>query len=196
MVNGTRLPGIEGRRDAARRPRADGRRDRTTGRDGIVARGLVADDALLEAGIMVQSYDWEGALDACSRVLRVDPDHVGALEVQAQALWFGGRFSDVVRVTTRLLHLNPYEPGYRYTRGMANLSLGDLAGASVDFQNAIEQSKDASFRAQVSSALEAVLNWMGRAGREDMQDPATVLAVGATMPNRGVQPFLRPLRPN
>lgn len=99
----------------------------------------------------------------CRQVLQSDPDHLGALEVLAQAQWFGGQFEDVIRTTSRLLRLNPLEPGYRYTRGMALMSRGDLAQAIEDFRYALTQSKNADFRAQVASSLDAAEQWLEQA---------------------------------
>ncbi|MCH8978189.1 MAG: hypothetical protein IH945_02970 [Armatimonadetes bacterium] len=106
--------------------------------------------------MMLQTYDWQGALDSCRKVLAQDPDHLGALEVTAQALWFAGEFEDVIRTTNHLLKLNPLEPGYRYTRGMAQMSVGQLAHAADDFRQAILQSDDPRFLSQVRNALTAI----------------------------------------
>jgi tetratricopeptide (TPR) repeat protein len=105
---------------------------------------------------MLQSYDWKGALESCREVLEHDPDHLGALEVSAQALWFAGRYPEVVETTNRLLKLNPLEPGYRYTRGMALMSMGHLTRAAEDFRQAIQQSNDPRFILQVQGALVAI----------------------------------------
>jgi len=115
-----------------------------------------APDADYLARTMLQAYDWQGALESCREVLDKDPDHLGALEVTAQALWYAGRYEEVVRTTNRLLKLNPLEPGYRYTRGMAHMSVGRLNDAARDFQQAIVQSNDPRFLAQVRSALFAI----------------------------------------
>lgn len=115
-----------------------------------------APDADYLARTMLQTYDWQGALDSCREVLKQDPDHLGALEVAAQALWFAGEFEDVIRTTNHLLKLNPLEPGYRYTRGMAQMSVGELAAAADDFRQALLQSDDARFLSQVRNALTAI----------------------------------------
>ncbi len=93
-------------------------------------------------------------------VLQKDPEHLGALEVLAQAQWFGGQFKEVIQTTSRLLRLNPHEPGYRYTRGMSYMSGGDLLMAAEDFRCAIGQSRDPRFQAQVASSLDAVELWL------------------------------------
>lgn len=113
----------------------------------------IADSA---ARTMLQSYDWKGALESCREVLKHDPDHLGALEVTAQALWFAGNYEEVVRTTNRLLQLNPLEPGYRYTRGMALMSMGQLVRAADDFRQAINQSNNPRFIVQVQASLTAI----------------------------------------
>jgi tetratricopeptide (TPR) repeat protein len=105
---------------------------------------------------MLHSYDWKGALESCREVLKHDPDHLGALEVTAQALWFAGDYEEVVRTTNRLLQLNPLEPGYRYTRGMALMSMGQLVRAADDFRQAINQSNNPRFIVQVQASLTAI----------------------------------------
>jgi tetratricopeptide (TPR) repeat protein len=105
-------------------------------------------------------YDWEGAMESCQMVLRDDPDHLGALEILAQGQWFLGQYQAVIATTSHLLRLNPSEPGYRYTRGMAHLSRGELTRAQEDFLAAIAQSQDEAFRRQVAHSLAAVEQWM------------------------------------
>ncbi len=113
--------------------------------------------------------DWKGTLESCKKVLEHDPEHIGALEISAQALWFEGRYDEVVKTTTRLLMLNPDEPGYRYTRGMALMSMGRLTQATNDFRQALAQSKDQRFLAQVRNALivieEFQSGWVGHRQR-------------------------------
>lgn len=108
----------------------------------------------------MQVYDWQDTLKTCQRTLQIDPDHLGALETLAQAQWFGGQFDAVISTTSRLLRLNPSEPGYRYTRGMAHLSKGSLALASEDFRTALAQSDNVEFKEQVAHSLHILEKWM------------------------------------
>ncbi|MBX3096145.1 MAG: hypothetical protein KF812_04730 [Fimbriimonadaceae bacterium] len=112
-----------------------------------------------EARRQLQNYNWSAALASCNEILALDPDHLGALEVKAQALWFGGQYDGVVAVTTHLLRLNPSEPGYRYTRGMANLSRGHFQDSRRDFEYAINQSDNEGFRSQVRDAMDSLCAW-------------------------------------
>jgi tetratricopeptide (TPR) repeat protein len=124
----------------------------------------------------LRTYNWENALESCEEVLKNDPEHVGALEVMAQALWFGGKFDQVIRTTSRLLLLNPLEPGYRYTRGMAYLSEGALTLAAEDFRLAIKQTNDPEFREQVANALKAVVDW--QVAPADLQLSRSIMSRG------------------
>lgn len=119
---------------------------------------------------MMQSFDWRGALEMCNEVLQDDPDHLGALETLAKAQWLGGQYKEVIHTTNHLLRLNPHEPGYRYTRGMALMSIGQLRRSADDLRFAFAQSKDIAFRDQVGSALQAVELWLSEepvAGKGD-----------------------------
>lgn len=106
--------------------------------------------------IDMTDHDWQGAYSASMEVLKKDPSHVGALETLAQAQWHRGDFDEVVKTTTRLLQLNPYEPGYRFTRGMARMTQGRLDLAAEDFRQAIAQSEDPGFVDQVKNSLVAL----------------------------------------
>lgn len=109
---------------------------------------------------MNYGFDWQDALRTCGEVLQNDPDHLGALETLAKAQWLGGQYKEVVATTNRLLRLNPHEPGYRFTRGMAYLSLGQLHRSAEDLRRAYVQSGNAAFKSQVASALDAVELWL------------------------------------
>lgn len=122
-------------------------------------RAMVWESGILDS--MVQSFDWRGAMEMCREVLQDDPDHLGALETLVKAQWLAGQYQDVIHTAGRLLRLNPYEPGYRYTRGMAYMSIGLLRRSAEDFELAYAQSRDAAFRSQVASALQAVELWLG-----------------------------------
>lgn len=127
---------------------------------------------------MVQMEDWRAAIETSRRILQADPDNLGALETLARAEWFGGDYDAVISTTSRLLRLNPLEPGYRYTRGMAHLGKGELSRAYADFTTAIAQSGDEEFKAHVASSLDAVERWMS----DRAADRATRFSSAAVTP--------------
>lgn len=124
---------------------------------------------------MMQSFDWRGALEMCHAVLQDDPDHLGALETLAKAQWLGGQYKEVIHTINHLLRLNPHEPGYRYTRGMAYMSMGQLRRSVDDLRLAFSQSKDLNFRSQVGSALEAVELWLSEEPSKCMGDGISLI---------------------
>lgn len=137
----------------------------------------------------LKGHDWDGTLADCEEVLREDPGHLGALEVMAQAQWFAGEFDAVIKTTTKLLRINPLEPGYRYTRGMALLSRGELMKAADDFRRALEQSEIPGFRAQVSEALDAVEIWIAERGVRPVERPASAPVAGFVRNSGSAYPY-------
>ena len=111
------------------------------------------------------SHVCHGELENCRQILEKDPNHLGALEISAQALWYEENFEEVIKITTRLIRLNPHEPGYRYTRGMAHLSVKNLRQAETDFKQALVQSQDFQFCQQVRRSLSALEIWIEESNR-------------------------------
>lgn len=79
---------------------------------------------LCQADAALAEKRWERAATLTARILRRDAKHVGALEVAAKAHWGKGDHQEVVRITERLIRLNPFEPGYHSLRGAALQGLG------------------------------------------------------------------------
>lgn len=71
-------------------------------------------------------------------ILRVDANHLAALETYAKALWSAGRYEQVVAATDKLLSLNPYEPGYHALRGAALHALGRYGEACESYDRSSE----------------------------------------------------------
>ena len=90
---------------------------------------------------------WERAATLTSRILKRDPKHVGALEVSAKAQWGMARHAAVLRTTERLIHLNPYEPGYHSLRGAALQALGRLREAMNCYRRSLEMGGEANAEA-------------------------------------------------
>lgn len=127
---------------------------------------------------MSHGSDWKATLASCQETLEKDPDHLGALETLAQAQWFICKYDDVISTTSRLLRLNPSEPGYRYTRGMAHLSKGELSLAVEDFNFAISLSNNEDFKRQVAVSLQAVEKWMFEGSARTSRFSAGLLGAG------------------
>lgn len=94
--------------------------------------------SLQEAERLLRLGEPEQALRRVRLVLRRDPDHLGALELMAKALWAVGQLEEVVLCSRRLESLYPYEPGYFVTEGEALRELGRLEEARAAFRRAEE----------------------------------------------------------
>lgn len=85
--------------------------------------------------------------------LRRDPDHVGHLEELAKLLWSAQDYKEAVQIATRLLRLNPYEPGYRYLRGLSHVALGNFTNGVQDLRDAHAQTPDESLKREIERTL-------------------------------------------
>lgn len=114
-----------------------------------MASGGKANDwrSLKEAERLLRLGEPEQALRHARSVLRRDPDHLGALELLAKALWAVGQLEEVVVCSRRLESLYPYEPGYFVTEGEALRELGRLEEAKAAFRRADETMRLASDQA-------------------------------------------------
>jgi tetratricopeptide (TPR) repeat protein len=80
---------------------------------------------------------WPEARSEAAEILRHDPDHVGALEVLAKALWQGAEFSPLLEVLRRLIRLNPYEPGYFSLQGAVLQAIGRYGEAVEAYERSL-----------------------------------------------------------
>lgn len=71
------------------------------------------------------------ALALANSILENDPEHLGALEVQAQALWKSKDYRGALGVANRLIGIYPYERGYFEFRAGCLEAMGHLAKASA-----------------------------------------------------------------
>lgn len=90
-------------------------------------------------------HEFDEAATLVQTVLAETHDHLGALEVQARLLWKQEDFKALVQTTTKLIALNPFEPGYYGLRGMALRALGLYGEAAKSLSrdpNATQQLAD------------------------------------------------------
>lgn len=87
---------------------------------------------------LLRMGDPEGAAACARRVAARDPEHLGALELLAKALWLLGDLEEVVRCARQLSSLFPYEPGYFVMEAEALSELGRHEEAKVARRRANE----------------------------------------------------------
>jgi len=144
---------------------------------------FLADEAvrLFDAGDLVQ------ARKVLNRCLRRDPDHVGALELQARLQWRCGELEHLLSTLSRLLELNPYEPGYHYLRGSALQCQGRFGEALTSYARCKHMGSSAHAK-DAEEAIEALrecqLQALGQLLRDDLvfrshyaQDPQAACAM-------------------
>ena len=107
---------------------------------GEVLRRRKAALHVSKAELHLAKNEIEQASAFVQSVLSDSCDHLGALELQARLLWKQQDFKALVRITDRLITLNPFEPGYHGLRGMALRALG-LYGEAA---KALERDPNAS----------------------------------------------------
>lgn len=97
---------------------------------GAVATALRRADSALKMG------NAQEAVRTIQPVLDQDPTHVGALEILAKAQWSLNQHELVLATLSRLLQINPYEPGYHVLRGNSLRNLGRYGDAVRSFVRA------------------------------------------------------------
>lgn len=88
------------------------------------------------ADLALRCGNYKEAAGLAQKIVHADPTNVGALETLAKALWQTGAHEEVLGVVTRLISLNPYEPGYHTLRGAALQCLGRYGDSVRAFNRA------------------------------------------------------------
>jgi len=108
---------------------------------------------LARAEYLLSAGDPENAILASRGILRGDPEHLGALEVLAKALWQLSRYDELLVALESMVRLNPYEPGYHGLRGAVYQALGRTGEAIKSFTRAGADSETAN------AAIEELRDW-------------------------------------
>jgi tetratricopeptide (TPR) repeat protein len=66
-----------------------------------------------------------------------DPEHLGAMEALAKALWHSRDFDSLTTLIDRLLAMNPYEPGYHALRGSVLYAKGQYAQSLESYERSL-----------------------------------------------------------
>ncbi|HRI44820.1 MAG TPA: hypothetical protein PLL78_12805 [Fimbriimonadaceae bacterium] len=115
------------------------------------AGGPACSDPLSQASSSLENGDWRSALRFAHKALRGRRDALPILEVLARARWLASDYSGVLRVTKRLIALNPAEPGYRILQAMALRGLGQFSLAVTALRRCLTETTS---REAQSKALE------------------------------------------
>ncbi|HTQ11704.1 MAG TPA: hypothetical protein VMI31_16705 [Fimbriimonadaceae bacterium] len=122
----------------------------------------------------------EEAILASRRLLRKNPEHLGALEVYAKSLWQLSRYDQLLVAIETMIRLNPYEPGYHALRGAVYQALGRTGEAIKSFARA-EDSETAS------AAIEELRDWQSTVIADLLRDDRVFSAHYAQDPEAACQ---------
>lgn len=90
----------------------------------------------MSAEAAMRRGDSAAALATIERILAIEEDHLGALELKARGEWQLGAHEPLVGTLRRLIVLNPYEPGYHALLGSALQCLGRYGEAARSLERA------------------------------------------------------------
>ena len=76
-------------------------------------------------------------IDACDRIIAIDPSYSGAYDLKGWGLLFSGHPDDALRSADAGLAINPINPDFHVLRGVASLFLGRFEQAKQFVQQAI-----------------------------------------------------------
>ena len=100
---------------------------------------------------------WVDTIRTCNTVLVQDRDHVGALELLAKAQWKGTQNRELLQTLSRLIALNPYEPGYHALKGAAHQALREFESALACYERAADCTDVAGLAAQLQESQQKVI---------------------------------------
>ncbi|MCS7066250.1 MAG: tetratricopeptide repeat protein [Fimbriimonadales bacterium] len=84
--------------------------------------------------VMMESGDWNSAVQECRRWLRESPDHPIPLEHLMDAYWHRMEFQQALEFANRLVQLQPTSPHYRLRRARLLDEMGRRAQAVEEYQ--------------------------------------------------------------
>jgi len=116
----------------------------------------------LLVNILLERGEFQDVVRESSSWLSLQPYNTGALEALAKAHWYCGDICAALRVMKRLLELNPYEPNYRYQRGVLYQYKGAWGLAMEDFLAVLESRCSPELRLRAEEAATSLENWQLR----------------------------------
>ncbi len=105
---------------------------------------------------LLATGDWAEARRSAQRVLRIEPQHLGALEVLSQSTLALGRYDEVLGLVRQLVRLNPNEPAYEVIRATALQGLSRLPEALESLVRAHQLSKDNAQKKRIMDEIEFI----------------------------------------
>jgi len=112
------------------------------------------------------------AIATLEKILDVDPNHLGALELLAKAHWRSGQHEAALDTLRHLIRINPYEPGYMYLAAGAHQALGHYGEAVRAYERCLD-SGNPSLSKAAELSIQELEGWQESVIAELIQsDPA------------------------
>jgi len=116
----------------------------------------------LLVNILLERGEFDSVLAESSAWLRLQPYNTAALESLAKAHWYCGDLDAALRAMNRLLVLSPYEPNYRFQRGVLYQYKGSWGLAMEDFLAVLRSPCSDDVRKRADEAALSLENWQLR----------------------------------
>ena len=110
--------------------------------------------ALAETQLEAQS--WQECVNACRKLLELQPRNHFALEMLATALLYDSQPKDAALVMRQLLALSPRDPLHRLKLATLLHLQGALGESLIEFQRVVTSYPDAPFTQEAQEAIEAL----------------------------------------
>lgn len=117
---------------------------------------------------LLRQRRWEKALAAAHRCRKRDASHLGALEVEAQALIALGRVEPAMSTLRQLIRMNPHEPAYELWRGYALQTAGRHHEALLALGRAYRMCKEGPLKRILIQEMDLLIHFLD-AGTRDPQ---------------------------
>ena len=133
------------------------------------------------AALRMQKGEWNKALEACDRALRIDPDFLTAIGCKAQCLYATKRFTAAWRLSDRLLTAHPDDPAVLFYHAK-------LAHEARAFDSEIEALIKLIALAEAAGAnvsgyrIYLAQSYAGKNDAENAKDQITLALLDTTLP--------------
>jgi tetratricopeptide (TPR) repeat protein len=116
----------------------------------------------LLVNILLDRGEYSDVVRESATWLELQPYNTGALEALAKAHWYRSEIDNALRVMSRLLHLSPYEPNYRFQRGVLYQYKGAWGLAMDDFLAVLSGRCAEELRNRTQEAVTSLEHWQLR----------------------------------
>ncbi len=105
--------------------------------------------------------DWNAAYRLAVSALKIDPEHLTALEVLCQSQLHLGQPNEALKTLRKLIRINPKEAGYETLRASAMQELGRLQEALISLHRAHALARNEQHKARILQEIDILIACLG-----------------------------------